>query len=81
MGGGDIKLMFASGLLLGTKGIIVAFVIAVVIGGSYGIYALMTKKQDSKDAIPFGPFLCVGLYIASLYALPIASWYLNLLIV
>ena len=81
MGGGDIKLMFASGLLLGTKGILVAFAIAIILGGSYGIFALLTKKQDAKDAIPFGPFLCVGLFLASLYAIPLANWYLSLLIV
>ncbi|NLW14699.1 MAG: prepilin peptidase [Erysipelothrix sp.] len=79
MGGGDIKLMFASGLLLGINKIIVAFVIAVVIGGTYGIITLLNKKHKSSDAIPFGPYLCLGLYISMLYGLSISTWYLSLL--
>lgn len=79
IGGGDIKLMFASGAYLATKNIVVAFVIAVIIGGIYGVITLMNKKHDRKDAIPFGPFLCVGLFISLLYGQNIANWYIGLL--
>ncbi len=79
IGGGDIKLMFASGFLLGITNILVAFVIAVVLGGSYGIVTLLNKKHNRKDAIPFGPFLCMGLYFAMLYGTQLSSWYLSFL--
>ena len=79
IGGGDIKLMFVSGMLLGVKGILVAFVIAVILGGVYGIYSITINKHTRKDAIPFGPFLCIGLFIAILYAPEISTWYLSLL--
>ena len=79
MGGGDIKLMFASGIYLGINNIIVAFVISVVFGGSYGVFTLLNKKHDRKDAIPFGPFLCIGLFFALLYGPQLSSWYLSLL--
>ena len=79
MGGGDIKLMFASGLFLGIKRIIVSFVIASIVGGVYAIYTLIAKNHNRKDAIPFGPFLCIGLFISMLYGAQISAWYLAFL--
>lgn len=77
MGGGDIKLMFVSGFYLGITKILVAFVISVVLGGTYAVYTLIRKKHSRKDAIPFGPFLCVGLYVAMLYGAELSQWYLS----
>ena len=43
-GGGDIKLMFISGFLLGYVHILLAFCIAVIVGGLYaGIYLSVEK--------------------------------------
>lgn len=80
LGFGDVKLLFASGLLLGFKSIVVAFIIAVLTGGIYGSFILIQKKVDRKTAIPFGPFLCIGIFIAYLYGIQILDWYLNLII-
>lgn len=77
-GGGDIKLMAASGLILGFKNNIVAMFIGVLIGGIYGIYLLRTKKVEKKGHMPFGPFLCVGCYLAALFGGEIIQWYLGL---
>jgi leader peptidase (prepilin peptidase)/N-methyltransferase len=66
-GGGDIKLMAAAGILLGWKGNVFAFFIAVLLGGIYGIYLLVTKKKGKKDHFAFGPFLSIGIAV-SLYA-------------
>lgn len=79
MGGGDIKLMFVSGFYLGVQRILVGFIVSVIVGGSYGIYTLLTKKHSGKDAIPFGPFLCLGLYVSMLYGMQISTWYLSLI--
>lgn len=78
IGGGDIKLMAVSGALLGAKNNVVAFIIAVIIGGIYGIIVLLTNKHNRKDAIPFGPFLCLGLFIARLYGPMLLAAYLAL---
>lgn len=80
MGGGDIKLMFASGIYLGINNIIVAFIISVILGGIYGMLTLVGKKHKRSDAIPFGPFLCIGLFTALIYGQQIGTWYLSLLI-
>lgn len=65
-GGGDVKLMFAAGFLLGWKGILAAFLIGVIGGGIYGVYLLASKKKGRKEYFAFGPFLSVGIMI-SLY--------------
>lgn len=63
-GGGDVKLMFASGFLLGWKGNVAACLIGIVTGSVYAIIALVTKKKGRKDQFPFGPYLCAGIYIS-----------------
>lgn len=62
-GGGDIKLMFASGFLLGFSKIVCATVLAFISAGIYVMIMLITKKIKRKDTIAFGPFLAVGLAI------------------
>lgn len=76
-GGGDIKLMFVVGFLLGWENTILAFFIAILIAGIYAIYLLMTRKKGRKQHIAFGPYLCFGIGIALLYGNDIINWYLT----
>lgn len=64
IGGGDVKLMGAAGLLLGRELIITAFVIGIFPAGLYSLGLLLSGKAGRKDGIPFGPFLCLGLGLA-----------------
>lgn len=80
MGFGDVKLLASSAFLLGTQSLIVAFIIAVILGGIHGIILIKSKKADSKSVIPFAPYLCIGLFIASLYGQQMATWYLSLIV-
>lgn len=59
-GFGDVKLMAVSGMLLGVKRNVMAFVIAVFVAGIWCIAGLLRKKTDLKAEIPFGPFLAAG---------------------
>ena len=79
IGGGDIKLMFVSGIYLGFYNIIAAFVFGVVVGGIYGIVVLIKKSKSRKDAIPFGPFLAIGLFFGLVYGTQFIQWYVSLL--
>ena len=63
-GGGDIKLMAACGLFLGTKLTLLSFAFAVLTGGLYGIWLLVMKKKSGKEHFAFGPFLCLGMAAA-----------------
>ncbi len=78
-GGGDIKLMAALGIFLGWKLSIVAFFLAVLTGGSYGIYLLASRKKGRKEHFAFGPFLCVGTAVSIFYGYQWIDWYLGFL--
>lgn len=63
-GGGDIKLCAACGLLLGWQNMLAAALIALITGGVYGVYLMISKKKDRKDHFAFGPFLSFGIIVA-----------------
>ncbi len=77
-GGGDIKLIAASGIMLGWKMNLVGFLFALLTGGIYAIYLLVTKKADKKAHFAFGPFLCFGLVVSMFCAEYLIPLYLNL---
>lgn len=78
MGGGDVKLMAVSGLLLGIQSTLIAFFIASISGGIVAIYLLVTKQKEKSSAIAFGPYLCLGLAIAYIWGESLFSAYLSL---
>ncbi|HPK21885.1 MAG TPA: prepilin peptidase [Smithella sp.] len=57
MGGGDIKLLAMIGAFLGWKSLIFILLFSSLMGAVIGIAAMVIHKQDTKYAIPFGPFL------------------------
>ena len=57
MGGGDIKLLAMIGGFLGWKSLIFVLLFSSLAGAVVGIAAMIIHKQDTKYAIPFGPFL------------------------
>lgn len=77
-GGGDIKLMFASGLGLGLANSLLAGFIGVVVAGSYAFYLILQKKVNRQDHIAFGPYLCLGIAAAIFYGPQIIQAYLGL---
>lgn len=60
-GGGDIKLMSACGLYLGTEAVFYSFFHALVLGGGYSLYLIIHKNKSRKEQIAFGPFLAAGI--------------------
>ncbi len=77
IGGGDIKLMAAAGLLLGWKGIVAAFFLGCILGSIIHIFLMKFFKKDRTLA--FGPYLSLGIYIAMFYGTQIVDWYIGLL--
>ena len=64
IGGGDIKLMASTGFFIGITNSILAFTMASVLAVIvHPILMLVLKK---KKTFPFGPYLCVGVYLAML---------------
>ena len=78
-GGGDIKLMFAAGVLLGWKGVLTAFLVGIVIGAIVGVLSIIISKKGFKSHIPLGPSLCVGLVVASIWQTGLIDWYWNII--
>ncbi|MBR4508828.1 MAG: prepilin peptidase [Elusimicrobiaceae bacterium] len=67
LGGGDIKLMGAIGALSGCLGMANALMIASIFGLICFAILGALKKTPKNGAIPFGPFLSVGLIVNLLF--------------
>lgn len=76
MGGGDMKLMAASGLLIGWQLNILAFFIGCILGSVIHLTLMATKKVDR--VLAFGPYLSMGIYIAMIWGEQLVSWYLSM---
>lgn len=80
MGGGDIKLMAAAGLVLGWQNIILALVIGAFLGAIIGLSLIGFKVVERKQMIPFGPYLAAGIMISAIFGDIIWLWYLELVL-
>ena len=67
MGGGDIKLTAAVGTLTGVGGVISTLIISSFLGLLYYVILFILKKDPQNKAIPFGPFISMGLFINILF--------------
>lgn len=76
IGGGDIKLMAAAGLLLGWKHIILALILGCIIGSV--IHITLMKVSDKGRMLAFGPYLSVGIVISMLCGDRLLNWYLGI---
>lgn len=76
MGMGDVKLAGMLGLFLGTA-VIPGMFIGFVVGAVLGVVIMARRGVDRgrKTAIPFGPFLAFGAYIAIFAGHPLISLY------
>lgn len=75
MGGGDIKLAFATGLFLGWPLAPLGLFIGICLGGLLAVVLLAFRIKGRKDPIPFGPFIALGSIIALLWGNGIIGWY------
>ncbi len=77
IGGGDVKLAPALGLLAGSLASVALVVfIASLIGSIIGIPLLIFKKQKHQIKLPFGPLLIIGLLVVFFYGNNIINWYM-----
>lgn len=76
MGGGDVKLMAAAGLLLGWKLILLSFVLGCILGAV--IHLVLMKVANKGRQLAFGPYLSLAMFICMLYGDRLVSWYISL---
>lgn len=78
IGGGDIYLMAAAGLLLGWKLILLAFFLGCVLGSI--IHPIRMKVGKQSRVLAFGPYLSAGIIMAALIGNEMINWYLKMFI-
>ncbi|MCL2137719.1 MAG: A24 family peptidase, partial [Coriobacteriia bacterium] len=74
IGGGDIKMMVAAGLLLGIQNVLIAALIGICSAGLYAAGLLIVKKASMGEKFAYGPFLCLGVWAAHLFGAEIVSF-------
>ena len=77
MGGGDVKLYVAIGLLLGWKLTLVSMIIAIVLGGIGAVLLIAMKKAKKGSEMPFGPYIALGVILAGYFGNDLLAWYLS----
>lgn len=80
MGGGDIKLFFVIGWVLGMIPTLLTLFVAAFIGVIAGFIQLKIKKANKKTPVPFGPSIAAAALIVYFYGDIILEWYTNLFI-
>lgn len=76
MGGGDVKLMAAAGLLLGGPKIFLAMLLGCLF--AVIIHPIRMKVSGEDHGLAFGPYLAVGILISALAGDAVIEWYLGM---
>jgi leader peptidase (prepilin peptidase)/N-methyltransferase len=77
MGMGDVKLAALIGLFLG-RAVAPGLLIGFFVGAMFGVALIASRGAAArKQAVPFGPFLAFGAFVALLAGDAIVDWYLD----
>ena len=80
MGGGDVKLFFVIGLVLGTVNTLLTLFFASLIGSVVGIYVLRKTGKGRKTPVAFGPSIALAAVISYFFGADFVEWYQQLFI-
>lgn len=75
IGGGDIKLMAAAGLILGFEKIVLAFMVGCVAGAV--IHLIRMKLSGAEHVLAFGPYLSAGVFVSAVWGTQLIDFYIN----
>lgn len=75
IGGGDVKLMAATGLLLGWKLNLLGFVMGCILGSV--IHLIRMKVSKEGRTLAMGPYLSLGVVLTVFFGEYIISWYMS----
>ena len=78
MGIGDVKLMAPIGIFTGWKLCLTGLMLAIIIAGVTSLILIIAGKKTGKDAIPFGPFIVTGVFIAIMWGWDLLNWYTSM---
>lgn len=80
MGFGDVEIIFLMGLIVGIPDIFFVIFIGSLLGTIVGLLAILFFKGSMKTALPFGPFLVIGVFIMLFYSRVILDLYYSLFV-
>ena len=60
LGGGDIKLFFSLGLILGTGGVLLVFGLTALLSAGHFIWLLARRKLKRTDTVPMVPYIAAA---------------------
>ncbi|HXT72080.1 MAG TPA: prepilin peptidase [Vicinamibacterales bacterium] len=78
MGLGDVKMLAMIGAFLGWKQVWVVLFLASLTGAIGGIVILKLRGRSMASRIPFGTYLAVAAFVASLVGEDLVTWYVGL---
>ena len=81
IGGGDVKVGFLAGALVGWPGILAVLFFSYMFGALVSLGLIATGKKTWKSQIPFGPFLVTAIFFVMFFSEQILFWanrYLNI---
>ncbi len=58
-GGGDVKLIGAMGLWLGSDLLLTTVIVGSILGGIVALLLLITKKRGRREYYPYGPYFAI----------------------
>ncbi|MBP5311461.1 MAG: prepilin peptidase, partial [Clostridia bacterium] len=79
MGGGDIKLAFVAGMLLGWEKMLGAMLISTIVASIVLLIVRKAAKQDKNTQYPFVPFMVLGIAVMIFFGDFIVNGYMNLM--
>jgi leader peptidase (prepilin peptidase)/N-methyltransferase len=78
LGMGDVTLATFIGLAIGFPSALVAIVLGILMGGLVSVLLLLARRATLQTAIPYGPFLILGGFVAMFWGPAIVKWYLRM---
>lgn len=75
MGMGDVKLIFALGLLFGWPDILLIIFVAFILGALVSLILILLGKKKVSDLVPFGPFIVLAAVATFFFGAKILSLY------
>jgi leader peptidase (prepilin peptidase)/N-methyltransferase len=78
MGLGDVKMLAMIGAFLGWRQVLVVLFLATMAGAIVGLTLAAMRGRSLQVRLPFGTFLAVAAYVASLVGESLLGWYLRL---
>jgi len=78
MGLGDVKMLAMIGAFLGWRLVIIVLFLSSIAGAVLGLVLIAAQRRSMQTRLPFGTFLAVAAYAASLGGESLLNWYLGL---